>query len=94
MSAFESEETVQSRARMEALINSAFKREVVRKVTDVIVPLNDAGIGPSFYCVHSIGGGALSSNIWRGCLGQNKPSMAFRFRATGATLNLRGQLRR
>jgi thioesterase domain-containing protein len=43
---------------MEALINSAFKREVIRKVTDVILPLNDVGFGPSFYCVHSIGGGA------------------------------------
>ena len=58
MSAFEPEETVQSRARMEALINSAFKREVIRKVTDVILPLNEVGFGPSFYCVHSIGGGA------------------------------------
>jgi hypothetical protein len=58
MSAFEPEETVQNRARMEALINSAFKREVIRKVTDVILPLNDVGFGPSFYCVHSIGGGA------------------------------------
>ncbi len=43
---------------MEALINSAFKREVIRKVEDVILPLNDIGFGPSFYCVHSIGGGA------------------------------------
>jgi Thioesterase domain len=59
MSAFECEDTVQSRARMEALINSAFKREVIRKVTDVILPLNDVGLGPSFYCVHSIGGGAV-----------------------------------
>ena len=58
MSVFEPEETVQSRARMEALMNSAFKREVIRKVTDVILPLNDGGFGPSFYCVHSIGGGA------------------------------------
>lgn len=59
MSAFEREETVQGRARMEALINSAFKREVIRKVTDVILPLNDVGFGPPFYCVHSIGGGAI-----------------------------------
>jgi thioesterase domain-containing protein len=42
---------------MEDLINRAFKREVIRKVTDVIVPLNDIGSGPAFYCVHSIGGG-------------------------------------
>jgi thioesterase domain-containing protein len=59
MSVFKPEKTVQSRARMEALINSAFKREVIRKVTDVILPLNDVGFGPSFYCVHSIGGGAI-----------------------------------
>jgi thioesterase domain-containing protein len=50
--------TAQNRARMEALINSAFKKEVIRKVTDVIPPLNDVGSGPIFYCVHSIGGGA------------------------------------
>jgi thioesterase domain-containing protein len=56
MFAFEPEETVRSRARMEVLINSAFKREVIRKVTDVILPLNDAGCGPAFYCVHAIGG--------------------------------------
>jgi pimeloyl-ACP methyl ester carboxylesterase len=56
MSAFEPEKTVQSRARIEVLINSAFKREVIRKVTDVILPLNDAGCGPAFYCVHAIGG--------------------------------------
>src|SRR5215831_3146036 len=43
--------------RMEELINRAFKREVIRKATDVIVPLNDVGSGPAFYCVHSIGGG-------------------------------------
>jgi thioesterase domain-containing protein len=44
--------------RMDALINIAFKREVIRKVTDVIVPLNDIGFGPPFYCVHPIGGAA------------------------------------
>jgi hypothetical protein len=48
MSAFEREEALQGRARMEALINSAFKREVIRKVMDVILPLNDVGFGPSF----------------------------------------------
>ena len=41
---------------MEKLINLAFKREVIRKVTDVILPLNDVGCGPAFYCVHAIGG--------------------------------------
>jgi thioesterase domain-containing protein len=52
----QTEKTFQNRARMEALINLAFKREVTRKVTDVIAPLNDIGSGPPFYCVHSIGG--------------------------------------
>jgi thioesterase domain-containing protein len=56
MSSFETEETAQSRARMEALINSAFKREVIRNVTDVLLPLNDVGAGPSLYCVHTIAG--------------------------------------
>ena len=52
----EPENTVQSRARIEALINSAFKREVIRKAVDVILPLNDIGDGPPFYCFHSIVG--------------------------------------
>src|SRR5579871_802881 len=43
-----------SERRMEELLNLAFKREVIRKVTDVVVPLNDAGFGPPFYCVHGI----------------------------------------
>ena len=51
-------ENAQSRARMEALINSAFKREVIRNVTDVVLPLNDVGAGPSFYCVHAMAGAA------------------------------------
>jgi thioesterase domain-containing protein len=41
---------------MEELIKLAFKREVIRKVTDVILPLNDVGCGPAFYCVHAIVG--------------------------------------
>ena len=45
--------------RMEELIGRAMTREVIRKVTDVIVPLNDMGSGPAFYCVHSIGGSIM-----------------------------------
>jgi thioesterase domain-containing protein len=52
----ETEKTLQCQARMETLINIAFKREVIRKVIDVILPLNDAGCDPAFYCVHAIGG--------------------------------------
>jgi thioesterase domain-containing protein len=48
----------QDQTRMEALINIAFKREIVRNVKDVILPLNDIGFGPPFYCVHSLGGAA------------------------------------
>jgi thioesterase domain-containing protein len=50
--------SVDENARMNALANAAFAREVRRKVTDVILPLNDNGTGPAFYCVHSITGAA------------------------------------
>jgi thioesterase domain-containing protein len=52
----EPEKTSQCQTRMEKLINLAFKREVIRKVTNVILPLNDVGCGSAFYCVHAIGG--------------------------------------
>jgi thioesterase domain-containing protein len=52
----EAEKTLLCEARIEKLINLAFKREVLRKVTDVILPLNDGGCDPAFYCVHAIGG--------------------------------------
>src|SRR5579871_253286 len=58
MPSLEIEKTIEDRTRMEALINIAFKREVIRKVKDVILPLNDIGSGPPFYCVHSLGGAA------------------------------------
>ena len=44
---------------MEELINRALTREVIRKVTDVIVPLNDTGSSSAFYCVHSVGGSVM-----------------------------------
>lgn len=56
MPSVKTEKTVHSREHMEKLIGLAFKREVLRRVTDVIAPLNDIGHGPSFYCVHSIAG--------------------------------------
>jgi thioesterase domain-containing protein len=52
----ETEKTLLCEARIEKLINLAFKREVIRKVKDVILPLNDGGCDPAFYCVHAIGG--------------------------------------
>src|ERR1700677_3918032 len=49
---------VDENARINELAHGAFAREVLRKVTDVILPLNDNGTGPAFYCVHSITGAA------------------------------------
>jgi thioesterase domain-containing protein len=43
-------------AHMQQLGHFAFGREVLRKVTNVIQPLNDRGTGTAFYCVHSITG--------------------------------------
>jgi len=58
--------------RIEALINSAFKREVIRKVVDVVVPLNDIGDGPPFYCIHSIAGVATEYQDLVRMLGPNR----------------------
>ena len=44
--------------RMTRLAQIAFGKEVMRRVTDVILPLNDCGSGPAFYCVHSVMGAA------------------------------------
>lgn len=58
MHRFETEKPLEGPARIEALINVAFKREVIRKVTDVIAPLNDFSCSLPLYCVHSIVGAA------------------------------------
>jgi thioesterase domain-containing protein len=42
--------------RVRELANIAFGREVTRKVVDAILPLNDIGSGPAFYCVHGVTG--------------------------------------
>jgi thioesterase domain-containing protein len=42
--------------RMKRLANAGFAKEALRKVTDVILPLNDSGTGSAFYCVHDITG--------------------------------------
>jgi thioesterase domain-containing protein len=49
-------EPVDQCAHMKKLAHFAFGQEVLRKVTNVIQPLNDRGSGPAFYCVHSITG--------------------------------------
>jgi thioesterase domain-containing protein len=66
------ENTAKNPARIEALINSAFKREVIRKVVDVVVPLNDIGDGPPFYCIHSIAGVATEYQDLVRMLGPNR----------------------
>jgi hypothetical protein len=53
-------ESVDENARMNKLAHAAFAREVLRKVTDVILPLNDSGTGSAFYCVHPITGAATN----------------------------------
>ncbi|SRR5579871_2394190 len=50
------EPSVRQTPRMRQLAQMAFAREVTRKVVDVILPLNDTGVGPALYCVHSITG--------------------------------------
>ena len=60
-------------ARMEQLINLAFHREVTRRITDVILPLNDRGLGPPFYCVHAIGGVAADFRHMARMLGPEQP---------------------
>jgi thioesterase domain-containing protein len=56
-------------ARMNKLANTAFKNEVLRRVTDVIVPLNDSGTGSAFYCVHSVTGVATNYRFLAQMLG-------------------------
>jgi thioesterase domain-containing protein len=53
-------EPVDRRERMKRLAHGAFSREVLRKVRDVIFPLNDQGTGPAIYGVHSITGVATN----------------------------------
>jgi thioesterase domain-containing protein len=55
--------------RMRQLADLAFGREIMRKVVDVIVPLNDSGVGLPFYCVHSITGAATDFRFMAEMLG-------------------------
>jgi pimeloyl-ACP methyl ester carboxylesterase len=59
-------------ARINQLANAAFTREVLRKVNDVILPLNDRGSGPAFYCIHSITGAATDFRFMAQMLGPNQ----------------------
>jgi thioesterase domain-containing protein len=59
-------------ARINQLANAAFTREVLRKVNEVILPLNDQGSGPAFYCIHSITGAATDFRFMAHMLGPNQ----------------------
>lgn len=59
-------------ARINQLANAAFTREVLRKVNEVILPLNDRGSGPAFYCIHSITGAATDFRFMAQMLGPNQ----------------------
>jgi thioesterase domain-containing protein len=61
-------------ARMTKLAQAAFGREVLRKVIDLILPLNDSGTGPAFYCVHSITGAATEFRHMARMLGPQQRS--------------------
>ena len=65
----ESCEPVDAYARMNKLANAAFVAEALRKVTDVVVPLNDSGTGPAFYCVHCVTGVATGFRFMAQMLG-------------------------
>jgi thioesterase domain-containing protein len=55
--------------RMRQLANNAFAREVTRNVVDAILPLNDSGVRPPLYCVHSITGVATDFRFMAEMLG-------------------------
>jgi hypothetical protein len=54
---------------MNSLANAAFVKEGLRKVTNVIVPLNDSGTGSALYCVHCITGVATGFRFMAQMLG-------------------------
>src|SRR6185312_17447326 len=68
----ESLQPVDPYARISQLTQAAFTSEVLRKVNDVILPLNDRGSGPAFYCVHSIAGAATDFRFMAHMLGPNQ----------------------
>jgi thioesterase domain-containing protein len=74
MSSFEGTSVIAGASRVRELANIAFGREVTRKVVDAILPLNDVGSGPSFYCVHSVTGCATDFSSMAEMLG---PSCKF-----------------
>ena len=57
---------------MNKLAQVAFGREVLRKVVDVILPLNDRGTGLALYCVHPITGAATNFRFLAQMLGPKR----------------------
>ena len=64
--------SVDPHARINQLAKAAFTREVLRKVNDVVLPLNDYGSGAAFYCVHSIAGAGTDFRFMAQMLGPNQ----------------------
>ncbi len=64
---------MEGHARLKRLAHAAFGREVLRKVNDIILPLNDQGEGPAIYCVHSVTGAATDFGRIAAMLGPNQP---------------------
>jgi len=62
-------ELVDHCSHMKKLAQVVFGREVLRKVTDVIQPLNDRGAGTAFYCVHSVTGSVTDFRFMAQMLG-------------------------
>jgi hypothetical protein len=54
---------------MEVLARAAFIKEALRKVPDVILPLNDSGTGTPIYCVHCVTGVATGFRFMAQMLG-------------------------
>ena len=65
-------ELVSQDAHMNKLAGIAFGKEVLRKVTNVIQPLNDRGTGTAFYCVHSITGSITDFRVMAQMLGAER----------------------
>jgi hypothetical protein len=65
-------EPVKQCARLQKLAHFAFGQEVLRKVTNVIQPLNDRGTATAFYCVHSITGSITNFSSMAQMLGSGR----------------------
>jgi len=60
-------------ARINLLSNVAVGREIRRKAIHTILPLNDGGTKPAFYCVHCVSGMAAQFRFLAQMLGPDQP---------------------